>query len=34
MKITRSRSKMNRKEAETYERELMANEIIKNGHSF
>lgn len=34
MKITRSRGEMGRMEAETYEGELIANEIIKNGDSF
>lgn len=34
MKITRSRGEMGRVEAETYEGELIVNEIIKNGDSF
>lgn len=34
MKITLSCSEMSRKEAVIYERELIANEIIKNSDSF
>lgn len=34
MKITRSRGETGKEETETHERELIANEIIKNSDSF